>query len=64
MARHQDRPTPEPLRADTNDEQSQDNAREVNPRPSIVHHRNHALLLAISNDEANLGTLNVRCTSR
>ena len=64
MARPQDRPKPEPPREDTSDEQSQDNAREVNHRPSIAHHQSHALLLAISNDEANPGTLSVRYTSR
>ena len=64
MARPQDRPKPEPPREGTSDEQSQDNAREVNHRPSIVHHQSHGLLLAISNDEANPGIQSVRCTNR
>ena len=64
MAHPQDRPKPEPPQENTNDEQSQDNAREVDHRPSIAHHQSHALLLAISNGGANPDTLSVRYTNR
>ena len=64
MVHPQGHPKLEPPRKDTNDEQSQDSAREANHRPSIVHHQNHALLLEISNDGAGLGILSVRCTNR
>ena len=49
MVHRLNRPTLEPLRWDTSDEQWQDIVQARDLPPSLEHHRNHVLLPAISN---------------
>ena len=58
MAHHQGHPMPEQPQAGTNDERWLDSEPEVNHQPSLEHHQNHALLLALSSDGVNPDNLN------